>query len=81
MLMPETDQRLLHVLEEGCQVISELLLDFPVRPLAVTDDLVVAVRSLDYPEIVTYRIEVSRLGAAPPAHMLAREGKAPSSYR
>ncbi len=52
VLMPETDQRLLHVLGEGCRVISELLLDIPVLPLAVVDDLLVAVRTLDYPEVV-----------------------------
>lgn len=56
VLIPESDQRLLHVLGEGCQVISELLLDIPVRPLAVLDDLLVALRSVDYPEIVVYRM-------------------------
>ena len=56
VLMPETDQRLLHVLGEDCRVISELLLDIPVLPLAVVDDLLVAVRNLDYPEVVTYRM-------------------------
>ncbi len=56
VLMPETDQRLLHVLGEGCRVVSELLLDIPVRPLLVVDDLLVALRSLDYPEVVIYKI-------------------------
>ena len=56
VLMPETDQRLLHVLGEGCRVVSELLLDIPVRPLAVVDDRLVAVRSLAYPEVVIYNM-------------------------
>ena len=56
VLMPETDQRLLHVLGESCTVVSELLLDIPVRPLAIVDDLLVAVRSLDYPEVVIYKM-------------------------
>lgn len=56
VLIPETDQRLLHVLGEGCSVVSELLLDIPVRPLAVVGDLLVAVRSLDYPEVVIYKM-------------------------
>lgn len=64
VLMPETDQRLLHVLGEGCQVLSELLLDIPVRPLAVVDDLLVALRSLDYPEIVIYRMSWESEGRA-----------------
>jgi len=61
VLMPETDQRLLHVLGEGCRVESELLLDIPVLPLAVVEDLLIALRSLDYPEVVVYKV---RLGEA-----------------
>ncbi len=56
VLMPETDQRLLHLLGERCQVVSELLLDIPVLPMAVVDDLLVALRSLDYPEVVIYKM-------------------------
>ena len=54
--MPETDSRLLHVVGEDCAVEAELRLEVPVIPLVRMDDLVFALRSLDYPEVVAYRL-------------------------
>lgn len=52
---PVTDRRVLHLVTRECVIKSEIRFDFPVMPTLGKGDLVAAVRSLDYPEVVLYR--------------------------
>ena len=59
ILDPVADRRVLHLVTRECAIKSEIALDFPVMPILGRGDLVAAVRSLDYPEVVLYRVITS----------------------
>lgn len=56
---PVADRRVLHLVTQECVIKSEIALDFPIMPILGRGDLVAAVRSLDYPEVVLYRVITS----------------------
>lgn len=55
ILDPAADVRVLHLVTPDCVIKSEIRLELPVMPTLAKGDLVAAVRSLDYHEVVLYR--------------------------
>ena len=56
ILDPQADKRTLQVVNRNCEIIEEIPLSAPVLPMDGRGDRVLAVRSLDYPELVVYRV-------------------------
>lgn len=52
---PGDDRRVLQVVSRRCELAAEMEIDFPITPKAVQGELIAAVRTLDYPEVVIYR--------------------------
>ena len=52
---PGDDRRVLQVVSRQCELVAEMEIDFPITPKAVQGELIAAVRTLDYPEVVIYR--------------------------
>lgn len=55
---PGDDWTRLHVVNDRCELVSELELDVVLLPEVVQGDLVAAVRSTDYHEVVIFRVTV-----------------------
>lgn len=56
ILDPMNDTRTLQIVNEECEILGEIPLSAPVLPLDARKDRILAVRSLDYPEIVVYQV-------------------------
>lgn len=60
ILDPVADIRVLHLITRECVIKSEIRMEFPVMPIDRRGDLVAATRSLDYPEVVLYRVTTNQ---------------------
>ncbi len=53
---PVADLRVLHLVTRECVIKSEIRVEVPVSLTRSKGDLVAAIRNLDYPEVVLYRV-------------------------
>ena len=74
ILDPGSDRRTLHVISEECRLVAELEINAPITPEATRGELLAAVRKLDYPEVVIYRVSLE-------ATVRVNTGTSPASDR
>lgn len=60
VLDPVNDRRILDVIDEDCGLLTRKTVDKPFNPVKISGDRLIAIQALDYPEVVIYRLDVSR---------------------
>ncbi len=59
-----SDKRMLHVVNDRCELVAELEIDVPLIPSVSRGELVGVVRSYDYDEVVLYRMSLGESAVA-----------------
>lgn len=60
ILDPVNDRRILDVIDSECRLLTRRTIDQPFNPVQIYQDRLVAIQTLEYPEVVIYRLEVNR---------------------